>query len=253
MRLSISNLAFIGGVLGLFLPIHAYSATATEVVAALSNTDWHERDKAVAQVRGALAAEPSVRAATLALLERENEQRDQWHRDQQAGKNPPSSGEGYGEYYINLVAQVIAFKESKSAKALVGALDTGAAPEKALTEMGDAAAQEAIAAFDKAANSQRRAAIVRVLGRMADKGLSSASLREKAKNVVFRGADDASSDVRKAAIHNLDRFSKQEAIEKLKKIAASDSDSFVHKKQNKRKYPLREEAQAELDRLSKSK
>lgn len=232
------------------------ASAADDVLAGLASADWQERDKAIARVTGPLLRDPAIRSALIGLLEQENALYEKWYEDERAGKAPlplkKRFGEGHGEYYLDLVAKVIALRDAKAINALVGSLDVGA-PEKALAEFGDAAVAPALDAFDKTPNATRRAAVVRLMGRLSEKGISAADLRERAKAAVFHAADDDSSSVREAAIRNLHRFDKAQAVEKLRKIAGSDPKSVVHRGKNKRVYPLREAAQKELDRLSKTK
>lgn len=227
--------------------------SSQKVLELLNSSNWQDRDTAITHGSPSVWQDNQVRARLVEILAVENRIHEQWHEDAAAGKNPQglktTMGEGYGEYYGDLVTKVAALKDPKSLDALVSA---EGGEQAAVSAFGTAAVKPLIARFRGTKNEFARLGIVRTLGKLArDKKLNS-SLKAEAKELLFKDAvGDADPEVRAAAVANLARFDEKAAAETLRKIAESDEHSYVRKADKVKVYPVRDAARKELEHLEK--
>lgn len=115
----------------MFLPIGICDADAAcgnstkqDYITALINTDYEVRNKALLDLHECpdKLSTPEIQQAILNLVDREIKIDTQWYKDDKAGKNPPSLGEDYGDYLIDL--QKTLFSISDNPKTLHALLDS---------------------------------------------------------------------------------------------------------------------------------
>ncbi|MBI5202961.1 MAG: HEAT repeat domain-containing protein [Elusimicrobia bacterium] len=253
--MSIKVAAMLAAGLGLLISTAnaALIDSPARVVELLHNQDWQQRARAVSYASASALKDDKVRSALIETLVSENQAHEQWYADYVAGKNPlgfnKTKGEGYGEYYGDLVALVAKQKIPGSLEALVTA-DGG--QQAAVSAFGSEAARSMIAHFRLTKNAFNRVAIIRTLGKMAKAGQITGSLKEDSKALVYNEATkDHDPEVRKSAVENLLRFDKDQAAKVLKVIAESDDRSYVRKTDNVKVYPVRDAAKKELDKIQK--
>ena len=225
----------------------------SDVLMQLADTDWRIRDKAVASI-SSTTINGNTRSALINLLDQENALREKWYLEKAQGKNPESPavkfGDGYGEYYGDLVMKVAALHTSQADGSLVGALDT-LGNKKIIEIFGEDSVPALAEKFKASKNSYLRSRIVETLGKLSADKIKAEKMRQKAKAVVFEAADDGDQNVRRSAIKSLHFFGTAEAVKKLQEISAKDAYSIVRKDDKQKVFPNREAAQKEIERLTK--
>jgi len=229
------------------------SMTVSDAVNLLKSEDWKRWCPVVTYASTSLVNVEAFRLALIELRERENKISEKWWGETSDGKKPRGlneqfGGEGYGECLGELNTRIVSLKDRRAVGALIRSGDPGA-----VVEFGSDAASQMITWFRSTKDISGRAAVVQALGKIQDKGVLPAELRQQSKDVVFGAAKDASPIVREASIRTVHHFGKTEAIQFLKKLSESDERTFVRKTDGTRVYPIRDAAQKEIDRLSKVK
>jgi hypothetical protein len=218
-----------------------------EAVAILDQgpANWFSWCAIVDNASPSILSSQSVRDALIRLLEKIATSRDESMTDVAAGKPfKPWTGEcrdECSECLSHLEKAVADTHDSRALGSLVKAGSTYAA------EFGDAAIPAAQARYRSVPHA--RAEMVQLMGFSVDRSTKPES-KAIAEAVVFEASASTDSTVRRTAVRNLRRFDKAKALKRLKEIAQSDLDSYVHKGKNKRMFPIRDEAQKEFDRLS---
>lgn len=210
--------------------------------------NWFSWCAIVDNATPSLLANQSVRDALIRLLDRVAASRDESMADVASGKPfKPWTGECRDECSECLSHLEKAAADTHDSKALGSLVKTGSTYA---SEFADAAIPAAQARYRSVPHA--RAEMVQLMGLSVDRSTKPES-KAIAEAIVFEASASPDSTVRRVAVRNLGHFDKAKALRRLKEIAQSDSDSFVHKGKNKRMFPIRDEAQKELDRLSKSK
>jgi hypothetical protein len=87
---------------------------------------------------------------------------------------------------------------------------------------------------------------------MFERGIGTEDMRKEAKSLVFYAATKGDDIfLRDVAIHQLFRFGREDALMKLKEIAENDPSFYISKTSKKKRYPVREAAKYQIERLAK--
>lgn len=275
--------------LGLVILIHANYLVAEEnsveeirkmpaekLVELLKNPDWRIRDDAIVyglrkfrhiDERGRkgdfkkFAGDQQIKVALIELLKHENSIRERWWEDYEKKKGKveflhKKYGEGYGEYCLDLADAVIHLKDRRSLTALVGVVECGGMPKKAVVEFGEDAVAPLIDRYEKTKNYTAKDSIIDALGKIVETKKLSDRSRKKIKDITIKALDSENPFARKYAVHVLGIIGDTDVIPILKSIVNSDPYTSVRggKKGERIKiYPVREEAEKVLKQLKVKK
>ncbi|MFA6480856.1 MAG: hypothetical protein WCV67_21280 [Victivallaceae bacterium] len=99
--------------------------TEQDCLSALKSSDWEIRDNMLSELRECPAelAKLTIQQAVINQVAIGQEVSIKWNKDEEAGKNPPALGEGYGEYLVNLQATLFSISDNpKTMDALLDSL-----------------------------------------------------------------------------------------------------------------------------------
>jgi hypothetical protein len=158
------------------------------------------------------AREEEIRVAFVALLEKEN-------NSAHAGL-----GEGFYNYWGDLVAGVGALRDRRAIPALVRVIDSGDLATNGLAALANDSA-EAVLSRSSDSNPLVRQAVTRTLSQMLDQALGgdlNAATFTRVKDGLIRAATDDSFWVRASAIPGLSRLPGREVTDALTNLAEHD-------------------------------
>lgn len=205
------------------------NATA-QLLVRLHSAEEPERAKAFGQLRSdpANLKNPTVRAALLDLLNRENHELDsQLEEAQKKGYPDEGDNEAWAEYYSDLLSAVDSFANWNDPRQACILVNAGSSDDSAFaTEVADHAkvAIPCLVKRSKSAISMNRAVavpvLVQALGR--EKGTLDAGTVRAARQIVLAALQDPDEGVRGFTVHALSKFGTEDMIAALRKVAETD-------------------------------
>lgn len=104
----------------------------------------------------------------------------------------------------------------------------------------------------KSTHLQGRTDMIGLMSWMFERGIGTEDMRKEAKSLVFDAATKGDDIfLRDVAIHQLFRFGREDALMKLKEIAENDPSFYISKTSKEKRYPVREAAKYQIERLAK--
>jgi len=243
-----------------------YSAeNVADVVKMLNSNDWAVRDRGVA-VAAKVSNNDQVRIELIKLLERENKQfEDLAEREEKHREMNPSSTEQEmlspdvisGEYYIDVIKAVVALKDPRAIKSLVGAVDTGNAVPDALISFGEAAIDPLIDTFVTSKRRPIKPDIIRTLNKVLAERTVSVARKSKVKHFLLDQVNKVPSEnVKRNMVAAFANFpDDDQVITILESLIASDTYYEMRRVKGRPRtetvkvFTVREEAKKTLGRI----
>lgn len=223
----IISVIFLSGLMHLSLTYAQENEQITALVIELNALDWQNRSMAITELQKApdLLQEPLIKENLIRLLEKENAYNDKYEAEFEKTGIP--LGEGYGEYYIQLVQVVVSLNTPQSINALAGALGVSDQVATAVAQFGKSAIEPLQKRLIDTDQGIRRGA-VRALGIIISKynqetlDLSGTAV-ETIKDQLINAIHDESPWVRIQAIKTLSKIGGKDLIPVLREVAENDT------------------------------
>jgi hypothetical protein len=196
----------------------ATKRTVESLIAGLKSNRGEDRDAALYELRSDPVAmrDVNVRSALLSLLDREN-------REAQAGLHM-GEGEGFGEYYSDLLATVESVVDWRDARQVCIIVKAGGMPESDVG--GDLASRMKMAIpclLEMSNTKDRDTAIPNLVEALAAaRNDLDFSTVQSVKTVIFGALHDQDDSVRILTVDALAKFGDQDMIPALERVAVSD-------------------------------
>jgi hypothetical protein len=224
--------------------------------AGLHSPDWQQRQQSFnALVDLGMGGKTSITAprdGTRILVDRYPELRDLMStslidllqtEDNLVAANTPLTPD-HRNFYSDVVMSVSILHDPRSAKSLLGAVDTGNMAVAAAAGLGDATLKPALVMLAAATNRDDKLDMMVVLMQMAQPRnfakLSSLDLKKQLKQALIQAASDKEPLVRRSGIEGLMALGDRDTIPFLHHIA--DTDPETTGKPGALQYPIREYA-----------
>jgi len=233
--------------------------------AGFHSPDWQERQKNFnAMVDLGMGGKTSLTAprdGTRILVDRYPELRDLIStsligllqtEDNLVAANTPLTPD-HRNFYSDVVMAVSILHDPRSAKALLGAVDTGNMAVAAAAGLGDATLKPALVMLASATNRDDKLDMMVVLMQMAQPHnfakLSSLDLKKQLKQALIQAASDKEPLVRRSGIEGLMALGDRDTIPFLQHIA--DTDPETTGKPGALQYPIREYAKQAIETIER--
>jgi hypothetical protein len=234
--------------------------------AGLHSPDWQQRQKSfnglVDLGMGGKTSITAARDGTRTLVDRYPEFRDLIStsliallqtEDNLVAANTPLTPD-HRNFYSDVVMAVSVLHDRRSAKALLGAVDTGNMAVAAAAGLGDATLTPALAMLRAATNRDDKLDMMVVLMQMAQPQnfakLSGPDAKKQLKQALIQAATDKESLVRRAGIEGLMALGDRDTIPLLQHIA--DTDPETSGKPGALQYPIREYARQAIETIGRN-
>ncbi|MEW6104634.1 MAG: hypothetical protein AB1630_12620 [bacterium] len=261
-----------------------------EILGLLNHPNWGERAKAIYYGVPNFINDERIKLALINLLEEENALGEKWWEEWQKeyercrGDETKMKikfmnevyGEGYGEYHIDLADTVIRLKDERAIQGIVGVVECGGVPVRAVVEFGELAVNPLLERLEKTKNYTARSSIIYTLNEIAKRTKQETlTTKEGTPTTRYRSAtpsqlelmraafvkslNDSNPFSRRESIRGLDILEDTSAIHLLKQIAKNDpycklgTVDPVTKAPRKGYYPVRDEAKRVLKLLKEKK
>jgi HEAT repeat protein len=247
------------------------SAQVPELIRQLDDSDWKNRMDAfyrlirlghTDEMHGLTYALPSeltnllktvpeqsdeIKLALIKLLERENSFSKAHVKEYQRTGIP--LGEGYGEYYGDLIGAVTSLKDMSSLSALLDSITTGNMVTSTLAELGAAALDPVIEKLNSDNLHVRQAATIVLTQMLELQKVSDPASRAKIKRAFIKAASDEDPYVRMSALDGFAALGDKDVIPIVEKLAIEDPYEASAHGGEKGYYLVRKRAEEVLQRL----
>ena len=223
------------------------TAELEEWINSFEHPSWRERDKALDY---GISKHLDDKRAQIALMNRLKKETMLIKQ-----KKVDEEGEGYFEYYMNLLEAVTKLDDKRIVPLLVdsfGIVGGNAVPEK-LSEFGDYAAKHILQKLGNRNRDVRDDAVFALNKLLKKKTVTKKMRNQIKKELIIKATKDEDQFVRRSAIKGLEILSDKDVIPIIKKIAKEDPYSIKIVKTGRMKYPVRDAAKKALEKLKAKK
>ena len=203
-----------------------------DYIAAFKNSDYEVRNQGLIDLHECPTelAKPAIQQTVIDLVNLEIEVFAKWDRDDEAGKNPPSLGEDYGDYLIDL--QKTLFDISDNPKTMGALLDSLTISgwnidRRVIETYGEKLVPELIRQFNnRNIWNRKNYRILDMVARLDKTVKLSADSRKQLREIVFGGlCFSKSSYTQQIAIEAAaaSRFNDDEIITKIESLSSDEA------------------------------